>query len=466
MLVDTAQVAEMVDRELKVLIIDNDRVCLMTLEKMLQSCNFIVTKCRKAKEALSILLQDPNGFDIIISDLYMPDMDGFDLLKRITEMDLPVIVTSSNDNENLMRKVILDGACDYLIKPVRLEHIKHVWKYVYQAQRHGINKRSTMERSGGNSDEECSPDTNDRIINKCNNNNNPVGADASRSSDEERSKCMMKKKREYNQDSNNNSKEGDAQVNDDASTTTTTTNARKKQRAVPKKILEIMNVPGLTRENVASHLQKYRQYHKKLEQSIHQGGKPVNLMPSQEQRCFQGISPPSVPDEIITTTSFPSVQASDMAQHPHIVEDMKQAMKLHASSNDDDAFGNKSGDIEMPMALGEVGTDVNMIKYNDYVASYAYSTVDSRFQLVETPCSNWVCGYAYDENGVQNEMEITSMAVGQPYENADMSHARMGAYGYGNIVDLGYHDPYATLYAEPFVHNDDYIIGRLQQRVH
>ena len=44
--------------------------------------------------------------------------------------------------------------------------------------------------------------------------------------------------------------------------------------AVPKKILEIMNVDGLTRENVASHLQKYRLYLKRLAETAGPGSAP------------------------------------------------------------------------------------------------------------------------------------------------------------------------------------------------
>lgn len=51
-----------------------------------------VTQCNRAEAALSLLRENKNGFDIVISDVHMPDMDGFKLLEHIgLEMDLPVI---------------------------------------------------------------------------------------------------------------------------------------------------------------------------------------------------------------------------------------------------------------------------------------------------------------------------------------------------------------------------------------
>lgn len=53
---------------------------------------FTVTKCNRAEFALKLLQDKRNGYDIVISDVHMPDMDGFKLLEQIgLQMDLPVI---------------------------------------------------------------------------------------------------------------------------------------------------------------------------------------------------------------------------------------------------------------------------------------------------------------------------------------------------------------------------------------
>lgn len=51
-----------------------------------------MTTCGLATEALDLLRERKDGFDIVISDVNMPDMDGFKLLEHVgLEMDLPVI---------------------------------------------------------------------------------------------------------------------------------------------------------------------------------------------------------------------------------------------------------------------------------------------------------------------------------------------------------------------------------------
>jgi two-component response regulator ARR-B family len=51
-----------------------------------------VTTCPQATRALTMLRENRHGFDVIISDVHMPDMDGFRLLELVgLEMDLPVI---------------------------------------------------------------------------------------------------------------------------------------------------------------------------------------------------------------------------------------------------------------------------------------------------------------------------------------------------------------------------------------
>ncbi|KAI7728494.1 hypothetical protein M8C21_016541 [Ambrosia artemisiifolia] len=61
----------------------------------------------------------------------MPNTDGFKLLEYIgLEMHLPVTMMSADDSTSVVMKGVTHGACDYLIKPVRLEALCNIWQHV------------------------------------------------------------------------------------------------------------------------------------------------------------------------------------------------------------------------------------------------------------------------------------------------------------------------------------------------
>ncbi|OMO82029.1 hypothetical protein COLO4_23288 [Corchorus olitorius] len=121
---------------LKILIIDDDRTCLLVLERMLRKLLYQVTKCQLASDALALLRADKSRFDIVICDLHMPDMDGFKLLEIIrSEMDLPLVMMSSDDEKGVVMRGIIHGACDYLVKPIRMEAIRFIWQHVIRRKK-------------------------------------------------------------------------------------------------------------------------------------------------------------------------------------------------------------------------------------------------------------------------------------------------------------------------------------------
>ncbi|XP_073110380.1 two-component response regulator ORR21 isoform X3 [Elaeis guineensis] len=257
---------------LRVLVVDDDTTCLKVLERMLLECHYNVTTCNMATTALSILRESKGGFDVVMSDVHMPDMDGFKLLELIgLEMDLPVIMMSADMRTSIVMQGIKHGACDYLIKPVRMEELKNIWQHV-------VRKKWKENREAEHSDSFEDTDHNRRVIDDAEKTSS--GTDATDNI------CKsQKKRRDVKEDD-----EGELDNTDSSSKKprvvwtvelhqqfVNAVNQLGVDRAVPKRILDLMNVPGLTRENVASHLQKFRLYLKRLSSAQHHTGLPISL---------------------------------------------------------------------------------------------------------------------------------------------------------------------------------------------
>jgi CheY-like chemotaxis protein len=82
-----------------------------------------LTHRERLEQALSLLAQEP--FDLILSDLSLPDSHGLDTVRQIVKAapTLPVIVVTSLDDQLLELQAIQAGAQDYLIKGQLDEHL-------------------------------------------------------------------------------------------------------------------------------------------------------------------------------------------------------------------------------------------------------------------------------------------------------------------------------------------------------
>lgn len=117
------------------LIADDDVRNIFSLAKALESVGMTVLSAMDGREALEQLQANP-GIDIILMDMMMPEMDGYETMKRIREMEgyahLPIIAVTAKAMREDREKCIRSGASDYITKPIdadQLLSLLRVWLY-------------------------------------------------------------------------------------------------------------------------------------------------------------------------------------------------------------------------------------------------------------------------------------------------------------------------------------------------
>jgi DNA-binding response OmpR family regulator len=126
----------------KVLAIDDDPAMTDLLTLLLKTHGFKVLTANTGEDGVVITRNDSP--DVIILDLMMPGMDGWEVCKLIRSYNtVPILVLSALDNPGMIAKALDAGADDYLVKPVPTGVlIAHLNKLT---RRHGMNNGVKFE---------------------------------------------------------------------------------------------------------------------------------------------------------------------------------------------------------------------------------------------------------------------------------------------------------------------------------
>jgi CheY-like chemotaxis protein len=120
--IDTTAVQEKVDDNIKsdakILAVDDTAFFLTILKKILQSTRYKLTCVSSGRDALKYL--EKSQPDIILLDIEMPGMDGYELAARIKEsgQKAPIIFLTGNAKKEYLAKALKVGAVDFIIKPI------------------------------------------------------------------------------------------------------------------------------------------------------------------------------------------------------------------------------------------------------------------------------------------------------------------------------------------------------------
>lgn len=109
----------------RILVVDDDEMVLMALNELLQPEGYEVDAIQRASEALEKLDQD--GYNLLMLDIIMPEMDGFELCRRIRAMEkyreTPIVFLTAKSREQDRVLGLEAGANLFLSKPISPEKL-------------------------------------------------------------------------------------------------------------------------------------------------------------------------------------------------------------------------------------------------------------------------------------------------------------------------------------------------------
>ena len=113
------------DSKKRIVAVDDSNVVLKMLKNVLDKEQYDLHAFSTGKRALEYLVQKDKVPDLIILDIEMPEMNGYDVLERIKKMEhlenVPVIFLTANNEKKQVVKAVTGGAKDYVVKPIDKE---------------------------------------------------------------------------------------------------------------------------------------------------------------------------------------------------------------------------------------------------------------------------------------------------------------------------------------------------------
>lgn len=110
----------------KVLIIDDDARNIFALTATLKAKSYDCTSCTSAREALDLLKTDA-VIDVILMDMMMPEMDGYEAIPRIRNLEnrqnTPIYAVTAQAMMGDREKCLRAGATDYIAKPIDVDRL-------------------------------------------------------------------------------------------------------------------------------------------------------------------------------------------------------------------------------------------------------------------------------------------------------------------------------------------------------
>ena len=127
-----------------ILVVDDDKNTRMYFEAVLKNNNYTVTVAKNGEEALYIM--DKEHIDLVVLDIMMPKMDGYEFTKTLRECDnnLPILMVSAKQMPADKNKGFAVGTDDYMTKPVNQDEFLYRIKALLRRARIANERRIVL----------------------------------------------------------------------------------------------------------------------------------------------------------------------------------------------------------------------------------------------------------------------------------------------------------------------------------
>ncbi|PIN16239.1 hypothetical protein CDL12_11116 [Handroanthus impetiginosus] len=247
-----------------ILLVNNDLTCNRIVHEMLQHCNHKVLHIGGVMDVLNAIWEKRDMLDLVLTNAHKLESNGTEVIQHIQKkLNLPIILMCPDKNRITSKGQPFSFAA-YVLNGLSRNDVNNLWQHALEKESHKLMAAYQQE----NAQEPSMA-------------NNVVKTNKTYSSTSDATRFNHKRKRNELAQKIEKSDQDDKEDPPVAKKPRVVWTMEMHQKfleaidiigydkAVPKKIVEVMGIPGLTRENVASHLQKFRGNIKRIQETAY-----------------------------------------------------------------------------------------------------------------------------------------------------------------------------------------------------
>lgn len=119
----------------RILVVDDDPAVVMTFQNLLQRLNYVVSATNRPSEGIAWCRENPERFDLVITDFAMPEMNGLALAYKLHALrpELPVLLASGTIPSFSREEMAVAGITELLEKPFGMEILAATLQRIFAA---------------------------------------------------------------------------------------------------------------------------------------------------------------------------------------------------------------------------------------------------------------------------------------------------------------------------------------------